>query len=631
MTPDQQDVYEPPQNIIDDAWIQDWRAVEAAAAADPQGYWADRASELEWSHPWDKVLDDSEPPFYKWFTGARTNIVSNAIDRHLTTARRNKLALIWVGEDTSKVRTFSYFSLNREVEQMANILKAMGVEKGDVVTIYLPRIPEIFFAMLACAKIGAVHSVIFAGYSSEALSTRIDDSESKVVITADGSWVNGKVFPLKKIVDEAVRFSPTVENVIVVRNTETPVTMDSVRDHWYHELARLPIAKGHCPTAQLDAEDPLFILYTSGSTGKPKAILHTHGGYQVGTYTTLRYSFDIKEEDRWWCTADPGWITGHSYLVYGPLLNGATVLMAEGNPTYPYPDIWWQLIEHYGVTGFYTAPTAIRTLMRFGDAWVTKHDLSSLRLLGSVGEPINPEAWRWFHHVVGGDRCPIIDTWWQTETGMFQITTVPTMDQKPGSAGRPVFGQQAAIVDEAGDQVPAGTEGFLVLKNPWPAMMRTLFKDPERYRQTYWAKYPGVYLTGDSARQDEDGYFWIIGRTDDVIKVSGHRLGTAEVESALVSHPAVVEAAAIGLPHEVKGNSIHCSVILANGFSPSKELEEELRNHVAETLSPIAKPDGFDFPEKLPKTRSGKIMRRVLRARALGQDEGDLSTLENSD
>ncbi len=630
MTPDQQDVYEPPQNIIDDAWIQDWRAVEAAAAADPQGYWADRASELEWSHPWDKVLDDSEAPFYKWFTGARTNIVSNAIDRHLTTARRNKLALIWVGEDTSKVRTFSYFSLNREVEQMANILKAMGVEKGDVVTIYLPRIPEIFFAMLACAKIGAVHSVIFAGYSSEALSTRIDDSESKVVITADGSWVNGKVFPLKKIVDEAVRFSPTVENVIVVRNTETPVTMDSVRDHWYHELARLPIAKGHCPTVQLDAEDPLFILYTSGSTGKPKAILHTHGGYQVGTYTTLRYSFDIKEEDRWWCTADPGWITGHSYLVYGPLLNGATVLMAEGNPTYPYPDIWWQLIEHYGVTGFYTAPTAIRTLMRFGDAWVTKHDLSSLRLLGSVGEPINPEAWRWFHHVVGGDRCPIIDTWWQTETGMFQITTVPTMDQKPGSAGRPVFGQQAAIVDEAGDEVPAGTEGFLVLKNPWPAMMRTLFKDPERYRQTYWAKYPGVYLTGDSARQDEDGYFWIIGRTDDVIKVSGHRLGTAEVESALVSHPAVVEAAAIGLPHEVKGNSIHCSVILANGFSPSKELEEELRNHVAETLSPIAKPDGFDFPEKLPKTRSGKIMRRVLRARALGQDEGDLSTLENS-
>ncbi|MDN6657582.1 MAG: AMP-binding protein, partial [Acidipropionibacterium jensenii] len=377
-------------------------------------------------------------------------------------------------------------------------------------------------------------------------------------------------------------------------------------------------------------EDPLFILYTSGSTGKPKAILHTHGGYQVGTYTTLKDSFDMKPEDRWGCTADPGWITGHSYLVYGPLLNGATAFMFEGNPTYPYPDIWWQLVEHYGITSFYTAPTAIRTLMRFGDAWVTKHDLSTLRLLGSVGEPINPEAWRWFHRVVGGGRCPIIDTWWQTETGMFQITTVPSMPQKPGSAGRPVFGQQAAILDEAGHEVPVGTEGFLVLKNPWPAMMRTLFKDPDRYRQAYWEKYPGVYLTGDSARIDEDGYIWVIGRTDDVIKVSGHRLGTAEVESALVSHPAVVEAAAIGLPHEVKGNAIHCSVILANGVQPSRELEEDLRNHVAETLSPIAKPDSFDFPEKLPKTRSGKIMRRILRARALGQDEGDLSTLENS-
>ncbi|WP_028703418.1 acetate--CoA ligase [Acidipropionibacterium jensenii] len=630
MTTDHQDVFEPPAEIVDRARVKDWRAVEARAAADPQAYWADQASELEWSKPWDKVLDDSAAPFYKWFTGARTNIVTNAVDRHLSSATRNKLALIWVGEDTSKVRTFSYFSLNREVEQMANILLSMGVGKGDVVTIYLPRIPEIFFAMLACAKIGAVHSVIFAGYSADALSTRIDDSESKLVITADGSWVNGKVFPLKKIVDDAVRYSPSVENVVVVRNTGTEVTMDTVRDHWYHELARLPIAKGHCPTVQLDAEDPLFILYTSGSTGKPKAILHTHGGYQVGTYTTLKDSFDMKPEDRWWCTADPGWITGHSYLVYGPLLNGATAFMFEGNPTYPYPDIWWQLVEHYGITSFYTAPTAIRTLMRFGDAWVTKHDLSTLRLLGSVGEPIKPEAWRWFHRVVGGGRCPIIDTWWQTETGMFQITTVPSMPQKPGSAGRPVFGQQAAILDEAGHEVPVGTEGFLVLKNPWPAMMRTLFKDPDRYRQAYWEKYPGVYLTGDSARIDEDGYIWVIGRTDDVIKVSGHRLGTAEVESALVSHPAVVEAAAIGLPHEVKGNAIHCSVILANGVQPSRELEEDLRNHVAETLSPIAKPDSFDFPEKLPKTRSGKIMRRILRARALGQDEGDLSTLENS-
>ena len=626
---DQQDVFEPDQSIIDNAWVSDWKTLEEKAKADPVAYWEERARELEWSKPWDKILDDSGKPFFKWFTGASTNIVTNAVDRHLDTARRNKLALIWVGEDTSKVRTFSYFSLAREVEQMANILLSMGVRKGDVVTIYLPRIPELFFAMLACAKIGAVHSVVFAGYSSEALNARIDGSESKVVITADGSWINGKVFPMKQIVDDAVKFSPTVENVIVVRNTKSDVALDSTRDHWYHELCKLPIAKGKCQTVQVDAEDPLFILYTSGSTGKPKAIVHTHGGYQVGTYTTLKQCFDIKEEDRWWCTADPGWITGHSYLVYGPLLNGATVFMHEGGPTYPYPDGWWQLIEHYGITSFYTAPTAIRTLMRFGEAWVRKHDLSSLRMLGSVGEPINPEAWRWFHDVVGDGTCPITDTWWQTETGMFQITTVPSMPLKPGAAGRPVFGQEAAVVDEDGNELPAGKEGFLVLKNPWPAMMRTLYKDPDRYLDTYWKKYPGVYLTGDSAKIDEDGYVWIIGRTDDVIKVSGHRIGTAEVEAAVGSHPAVAEAAAIGLPHEVKGNSIHCAVILAQGYEPTKQLTADLRAHVAEVLSPIAKPDSFDFVEKLPKTRSGKIMRRVLKARALGQDEGDLSTLED--
>ncbi|WCC80659.1 acetate--CoA ligase [Cutibacterium equinum] len=626
---DQHDVFQPDQSIIDNAWVSDWKTLEEKAKADPVAYWEEQARNLEWSKPWDKVLDDSGKPFFKWFTGARTNIVTNAVDRHLNTARRNKLALIWVGENTDEVRTFSYFALNREVEQMANVLKAMGVRKGDVVTIYLPRIPEIFFAMLACAKIGAVHSVVFAGYSSEALNQRIDGSESKVVITADGSWINGKVFPMKQIVDDAVKFSPTVENVIVVRNTKSDVAMDSTRDHWYHELCKLPIAKGKCQTVQVDAEDPLFILYTSGSTGKPKAIVHTHGGYQVGTYTTLRNCFDIKEEDRWWCTADPGWITGHSYLVYGPLLNGATVFMHEGGPTYPYPDGWWQLIEHYGITSFYTAPTAIRTLMRFGEAWVRKHDLSSLRILGSVGEPINPEAWRWFHDVVGNGKCPITDTWWQTETGMFQITTVPAMPLKPGAAGRPVFGQEAAVMDEEGNELPPGQEGFLVLKNPWPSMMRTLYKDPDRYLDTYWKKYPGLYLTGDSARIDEDGYIWIIGRTDDVIKVSGHRIGTAEVESALVSHPAVAEAAAIGLPHEVKGNSIHCTVILAQGYEPSKQLTADLRAHVAEVLSPIAKPDSFDFVEKLPKTRSGKIMRRVLKARALGQDEGDLSTLDD--
>jgi acetyl-CoA synthetase len=404
--------------------------------------------------------------------------------------------------------------------------------------------------------------------------------------------------------------------------------MDALRDHWYHDLLALPIAKGPCPTEPMDAEDPLYILYTSGSTGKPKAILHTHGGYMVGTYTTLKYTFDIRPEDRWWCTADPGWVTGHSYLVYGPLLTGATTFLFEGGPTYPYPNRWWQLIEYYGITTFYTAPTAIRALMRFGEAWPARHDLSSLRLLGSVGEPINPEAWHWFHRVIGGGRCPIMDTWWQTETGVFQITQVPGEPQKPGSGGKPFFGQNAEILDEAGNLVPDGEEGFLVLTNPQPAMLRTLYKDDQRYVDTYWSKYPGKYLAGDSARRDKDGFFWVIGRTDDVIKVSGHRLGTAEVESALVSHADVSEAAAIGLPHEVKGNAIHAYAVLRVGREPSPELAEELREHVSQHLSPIAKPDAVEFVDKLPKTRSGKIMRRVLKARAQGLPEGDLTTLD---
>jgi len=502
------------------------------------------------------------------------------------------------------------------------------VGKGDMVTIYLPRIPEVVFAMLACAKIGAVHSVIFAGFSAEALGARIDDSASKLVITSDGSWVNGSIVKLKDIVDDAIRFAPSVENVIVVQRTGQEVAMNPLRDHWYHALTALPIAKGPCPTEPMDAEDPLFILYTSGSTGKPKAILHTHGGYMVGTYATLKYVFDIRDEDRWWCTADPGWVTGHSYLVYGPLLTGATSFMYEGGPTYPHPNRWWQLIENYGITTFYTAPTAIRSFMRFGEAWANRNDLSTLRLLGSVGEPINPEAWRWFHRVIGKEHCPIMDTWWQTETGMFQITPTPDMPLKPGSAGKPFFGQEAEILNEAGEPVPEGEEGFLVLKNPWPSMMRTIYHDDQRYIDTYWSKYPGKYLAGDSARCDGDGYFWVIGRTDDVIKVSGHRLGTAEVESALVSHPAVAEAAAIGLPHEVKGNAIHAFVVLRVGFEGTPALAEELRAHVAKHLSPIARPDWIDFPEKLPKTRSGKIMRRVLKARVLGQDEGDVTTLE---
>ena len=620
-------VYPDPEFVHLDE-LPDADALRASAAADPVGFWEAEANELEWYQPWEKVLDDSQAPFYKWFTGAKTNIVHNAIDRHVHGPYKNKLALIWVGEDTTEHQTYSYFSLDREVTRMANIIKAMGVRKGDKVTIYLPRIPEVVFAMLACAKIGAVHSVIFAGFSADALSARIDDSESKLVITADGSWVNGGIFKLKDIVDEAIRFSPSVENVIVVRRTGHDVSMEALRDHWYHELCALPIANGPCPTEQMDAEDPLYILYTSGSTGAPKAILHTHGGYMVGTYSTLKYTFDLREEDRWWCTADPGWVTGHSYLVYGPMLLGATTFMYEGGPTYPNPNRWWQLIEYYGITTFYTAPTAIRSLMRFGEAWPNRHDLSSLRLLGSVGEPINPEAWHWFHRVIGKERCPIMDTWWQTETGMFQIAPTPGMPLKPGSGGKPFFGQEAEILDDDGNPVPDGEEGFLVLKNPWPAMMRTLYKDPDRYVSTYWTKYPGRYLAGDSAKRDADGYFWVIGRTDDVIKVSGHRLGTAEVESALVSHPAVAEAAAIGLPHEVKGNAIHAFVVLRLGHEGSQQLAEELRKHVSVHLSPIAKPDWIDFADKLPKTRSGKIMRRVLKARALGQDEGDVTTLE---
>lgn len=628
MTQLEGEVFYPDPMIGANSYVPYPDALRATAAADPQRFWADRASELEWFKPWRQVLDDSNAPFYKWFVGGRTNIVHNAIDRHLNGPNRNKLALIWLSEDGQEHRTFSYFSLARQVNQMANIIKSMGIGKGDRVTIYLPRIPEAIFAMLACAKIGAVHSLIFAGFSSDAVRSRIDDSESRLIITADGSWINGRVFPLKNIVDDAVRHTPTIENVIVVKRTDSEVTMDPLRDHWYHDLVNLPIAKGKCETEQMDAEDPLYILYTSGSTGKPKAILHTHGGYMVGVYTTLKYCFDIRPEDRWWCTADPGWVTGHSYLVYGPLLCAATSFMFEGGPTYPYPNRWWSLIEYYGITAFYTAPTAIRSLMRFGEAWPNRHDLSSLRLLGSVGEPINPEAWRWFHRVIGKEKCPVIDTWWQTETGIFQITQVPGEPQKPGSGGKPFFGQEAEILDEAGNPVPDGEEGFLVLKNPWPAMLRTLYKDDERYVEQYWSKYPGKYLTGDSARRDADGYFWVIGRTDDVIMVSGHRLGTAEIESALVSHDAVAEAAAIGLPHEIKGQGIHVFVVLRVGVAACDTLAEDLRKHVANHLSPIARPEVIEFVEKLPKTRSGKILRRVLRARALGQPEGDVSTLE---
>jgi acetyl-CoA synthetase len=622
------EVYYPSKQIVEQARLKDWDKLAKSARKDLKGFWESEARELEWFSKWKKVLDDSKKPFFKWFTGAKVNIVHNCIDRHLKTSRKNKLALIWESEDGKDHRTYSYYAMNREVTRMANLIKSMGVKKGDRVTIYMGRVPEIVFAMLACAKIGAIHSVVFGGFSVDSLQGRIEDSQSNLVITCDGSFQNGKVVQLKQIVDESLKRCPSVENVIVVRRVGNDVNMETGRDHWYHELAEQPIAEGKCETEQMDAEDPLFILYTSGSTGKPKAILHTHGGYMVGTYSTLKYVFDIQDEDRWWCTADPGWITGHSYIVYGPMLNGATSFLFEGGPSYPEPNRWWRVIERYGITIFYTAPTAIRGLMRFGDSWPEKHDLSSLRLLGTVGEPINPEAWKWYHRVIGKEKLPIMDTWWQTETGMFMITPTPVVPLKPGSGTRPFFGQEAEIVDEKGNPTPDDTEGYLVLKNPWPAMLRTIYKDDERYVSQYWSKYPGKYTTGDSAKRDPDGYFWIIGRVDDVIKVSGHRLGTAEVESALVSHPAVAEAAAIGLPHDVKGQAIYTFVLLRAGKAASAELAEELRQHVATHMGPIARPEEVRFVDKLPKTRSGKIMRRVLKARAQGLPEGDISTLE---
>jgi acetyl-CoA synthetase len=624
----QGEVFYPSKQVVDQANLKDWDVVSRKATKDFKGFWEAEAKQLEWYKPWKKVLDDSKAPFFKWFTGAEVNIVHNAIDRHLDTDRRNKLAFIWESEDGKEQRSYSYFELNREVCRMASLIKSLGVQKGDRVTIYMGRIPEILFAMLACAKIGAIHSVVFGGFSVAALQGRIEDSASKLVITCDGGFQNGKLIELKRIADEAVAKCASVDHMLVVRRTQQPVNMQPGRDLWYHELLETDAAKDLLPTEHMDSEDPLFILYTSGSTGKPKAILHTHAGYMVGTYATLKYVFDIKESDRYWCAADPGWITGHSYIVYGPLINGATSLLYEGGPTTPNPGRWWQLIERYGVTILYTAPTAIRGLMRFGEEWPNKYDLSSLRLLGSVGEPINPEAWRWYYTVIGKERCPIMDTWWQTETGAFMITPTPTVPLKPGSGTRPFFGQVAEIVNEQGQPVKADEEGYLVLTRPWPSMLRGIYGDPERYVQQYWSKYKGKYLTGDSARRDEDGYYWIIGRVDDVIKVSGHRLGTAEVESALIMHPAVAESAAIGLPHEIKGQGIHCFVLLKPGFTGSPELAEELRQHVATTMGAIARPEEVHFVDKLPKTRSGKIMRRVLKARAQGLPEGDLSTLE---
>jgi len=620
------EVYYPSEEILKNAHAKCEQLYDFAEK-DYLGFWESEAQNLHWFQKWDKVLDDSRKPFYKWFINGKTNIAYNCLDVHCETFRRNKVALIWEGEN-GDFRSLSYFALRRETCRFANVLKSLGVKKGDRVTIYMGRIPEIVTAMLACARIGAIHSVVYGGFSVEALHERLEDSQSKVLIVADGAYQRGKIVELKKIADEALQRAATVESVLVVKRTGHPINMEFGRDMWYHDLMSLPIASNSCEIEIMDAEDPLYLLYTSGTTGKPKAILHTHGGYMVGTYASLKYVFDIHEEDRFWCAADPGWVTGHSYIVYGPLLNGATSFMYEGAPTYPYPSRWWGMIEKYGINILYTAPTAIRGFMRYGDAWVKRHNLSSLRLLGSVGEPINPEAWKWYYKVIGGERCPIMDTWWQTETGMFMITPVPCTPLKPGSGTKPFPGLKMDIVDEDGKSVKDNDEGFLVIKTPWPSMLRTIWNDPDRYVQQYWSRFPGMYLTGDSARRDEDGYYWVIGRVDDVIKVSGYRLGTAEIESALVSHPAVAEAAAIGLPHEVKGNAIHTFIILKSGYQKSDLLIEELRQHVGHEVGPIAKPEHIEIVDSLPKTRSGKIMRRVLKAKALGIDPGNLSTLE---
>jgi acetyl-CoA synthetase len=626
----EESIYYPSPQVKNNANIKEYDKMYKYSIKNPEKFWEEQAGNLEWYKKWDKVLDKSHPPFFKWFEGGKTNIILNAIDRHQNTPNRNKLALIWEGEP-GDTRTFSYHALHREVCHFSIILKSMGVKKGDVVTIYMPQIPEQIFAMLACAKIGAAHSVVYGGFSHEALADRINDANSRVVITSDGGYRRGKVVEMKSVVNKAMELSPTMEICITVKRTGGDVYMENGRDYWYHDLKALPITFNKCDTEQMDSSDMLFLLYTSGSTGKPKALIHTHGGYSVYTGTTHRMVFDIKPEDRFWCAADPGWITGHSYIVYGPLINGSTIMLYEGAPNHPYPDRWWKMVEKYGVNILYTSPTAIRGLMRYGDSWPNRNNISSLRLLGSVGEPINPEAWQWFYKVIGKGNCPVIDTWWQTETGGFMITPLPITPLKPGSATKPFFGNVVGVVNEQGKTAKDGEEGNLVIKTPWPGMTAGVFNDPDRFIETYWKKYQkqGWYQTGDSAKKDKDGYYWILGRTDDVIKVSGYRLGSAEIESVMSRHPAIVESAAIALPHQIKGNAIHITVVLRPGYSASKELERELIVHMVEHLGPIARPEAILFADKLPKTRSGKIMRRVIKAKALGLPEGDLSTLDD--
>lgn len=597
------------------------------ASRDIEAFWNKFASELHWFKPYEKVLEWNEP-FAKWFVGGQTNVSYNCLDIHLGTPRANKAALIWEGEP-GDVQVMTYQMLHREVCKFANVLKKMGIKKGDVVAIYMPMIPELVITMLACARIGAAHSVVFGGFAAEAIADRSNDAKAKLQVTADAGWRRGKQIPLKANVDAALAKVPTTEKCIVVKRTGCDVTMQPGRDYWWHEL--MAEADDDCPAEPLDSENVLFILYTSGSTGKPKGIKHTTAGYNLYVKKTMEWVFDIRDEDVYWSTADIGWITGHSYVVYGPLSAGATVLMYEGSPDFPAQDRWWDIIERYKVSILYTAPTAIRTFIKWGDEWVDKHDLSSLRLLGTVGEGINPEAWMWYHKKIGGERCPIVDTWWQTETGGIMMTPLPgAIPTKPGSCTKPLPGIIPEIVGEDRKPVPVGAGGWLTITKPWPSMLRGIWGDDERYKIQYWTDVPGKYLCGDNARQDEDGYFWIMGRIDDVLNVSGHRLSTIEIESALVSHPAVAEAAAVGRPHDIKGEAVCVFVTLGGGFDPTDALKQELKNHVRKEIGALAVPDDIRFTTSLPKTRSGKIMRRLLRDIAAGRETvGDTTTLED--
>ncbi|MFN5874334.1 MAG: acetate--CoA ligase [Aphanizomenon sp.] len=615
--------------------LADYQRLYDKAKADPQQFWAELAeSELHWVQKWDTVLD-WQPPFAKWFVNGKINISYNCLDRHLTTWRKNKAALIWEGEPGDS-RTLTYSQLHREVCQFANVLKQLGAKKGDRIGIYMPMIPEAAIAMLACARIGAPHSVVFGGFSAEALRDRLNDAEAKIVITADGGWRKDAIVPLKEQVDKALENNavPSITDVLVVKRTNQIIQMVAGRDHWWHDLQKGVSAD--CPPEPMDSEDMLFVLYTSGSTGKPKGVVHTTGGYNLYSHITTKWIFDLQDTDVYWCTADVGWITGHSYIVYGPLSNGATTLMYEGAPRASNPGCFWDVIEKYGVNIFYTAPTAIRAFIKMGEHHPKSRNLSSLRLLGSVGEPINPEAWMWYQKIIGGNRCPIVDTWWQTETGGIMITPLPgAIATKPGSATLPFPGIIADVVDLDGNNVPDNEGGYLAIRHPWPGMMRTVYGDPDRFRRTYWEHIPPTngkytYFAGDGARKDEDGYFWVMGRVDDVLNVSGHRLGTMEVESALVSHPAVAEAAVVGKPDELKGEEVVAFVTLEGTYQASEELSKELKKHVVNEIGAIARPGEIRFTDALPKTRSGKIMRRLLRNLASGQEiSGDTSTLED--